>query len=70
MPGIANARFQARAARTADRDKAEFLKDVCAFANADGGDLIYGIDEEDGKASALTPITGRLTPRRVAWVKS
>jgi predicted HTH transcriptional regulator len=28
-----------------DRSKNEFLKDVCAFANGNGGDLLYGIDE-------------------------
>lgn len=31
-----------------DKAKAEFRKDVCAFANAQGGYLIYGI-KEDGK---------------------
>ena len=35
----------------------EFLKDVCAFANADGGDLVYGIAERNGVADAITPIT-------------
>ena len=33
-----------------ERGKAEFLKDVCAFANADGGDLVYGVLDEDGRA--------------------
>ena len=28
--------------------KAEFLKDVTAFANARGGDLVYGVAEGDG----------------------
>jgi len=40
----------------ADRDRHEFLKDVCALANANGGDLVYGIDEEDGCAKELRPI--------------
>ncbi len=31
-----------------DKDKREFLADVSAFANAGGGDLIYGIIENDG----------------------
>ncbi len=30
-----------------DDAKAEFRKDVCAFANADGGYLIYGVEEDD-----------------------
>jgi hypothetical protein len=37
-------------------DKKEFLKDVSAFANASGGDIIYGISEQrdsKGKATGL-----------------
>jgi hypothetical protein len=37
--------------------KNEFLKDVAAMANADGGDLVYGIEEAEGAASVLAPIT-------------
>ncbi|MBU9426443.1 AlbA family DNA-binding domain-containing protein [Burkholderia gladioli] len=40
-----------------DRSKNEFLKDVCAFANGNGGDLLYGIDECDGVASSIVPVT-------------
>jgi len=32
--------------RNSDSDKKEFLADVSSFANASGGDLIYGISEE------------------------
>lgn len=39
-----------------DKDKAELCKDVAAMANADGGDIIFGIDEDNGVASALAPI--------------
>jgi hypothetical protein len=42
---------------TSDRDKHEFLKDVCAMANADGGDLVYGVAEVDGVAESLVPLT-------------
>lgn len=31
-----------------DRDKKEFLADVSSFANTNGGDIIYGMEEEDG----------------------
>ncbi|MDF0590444.1 ATP-binding protein [Methanotrichaceae archaeon Mx] len=31
-----------------DLEKREFLRDVSSFANASGGHLIYGIDEENG----------------------
>lgn len=43
---------------TADDDKREFLKDVCAFANADGGDLVYGLDEKAPAAQGIVPIVG------------
>lgn len=36
----------------------EIAKDVSAFANADGGDLVYGIEEQDGSAASLMPIIG------------
>ncbi len=41
-----------------DKDKQELLKDVCSLANTDGGDLVNGIEEKAGAASALTPIVG------------
>jgi Schlafen, AlbA_2 len=40
-----------------DRGRQEFLKDVCAFANSEGGDLIFGIEETNGIAKAIVPIT-------------
>lgn len=45
---------------SSDKDKHELLKDVCALANADGGDLVYGIAESDGGAEAITSITDEL----------
>lgn len=38
---------------TSDDEKREFLADVSSFANAVGGDIIYGIKEENGYAQAL-----------------
>ncbi|UQY87985.1 ATP-binding protein [Stenotrophomonas rhizophila] len=36
----------------------ELLKDVCAFANTEGGRIIYGVDEDDERcASRIVPIT-------------
>ncbi|MHB8549297.1 MAG: AlbA family DNA-binding domain-containing protein, partial [Thermoplasmataceae archaeon] len=36
----------------------EFLADVCAFANATGGDLLYGVEEDgEARAKALRPVT-------------
>ena len=40
-----------------DREKSELLKDICAFANSDGGDIVYGIVEEAGMAKLLAPLT-------------
>lgn len=37
-----------------DSDKKEFLYDVSSFSNASGGDLIYGMREDDGAASELS----------------
>ena len=40
-----------------EKGKQEFLKDVCAFANAGGGDLVYGIQEQPpGHADQVIPI--------------
>jgi hypothetical protein len=43
-----------------DREaKGEFLGDVTAFANAGGGDLVFGIAEDaEGVATAVTPLPG------------
>jgi hypothetical protein len=40
------------------RGRHEFLKDVSALANADGGDLVYGVAEHDGAADIPAPIPG------------
>jgi hypothetical protein len=42
----------------ADADTKEFLKDVSSFANASGGHLIIGIDEDGGTPTKITPIQG------------
>lgn len=36
-----------------DEASREFLADVTAFANAQGGDIVYGIDEANGAATGL-----------------
>lgn len=37
--------------------KNELRNDVCAFANADGGELIVGISEKNGLASSIIPVS-------------
>ena len=39
-----------------DEGKKEFVKDVAAFANSQGGHLLIGIIEEEGSASELSPV--------------
>lgn len=43
-----------------DKEKHELLKDVCAFANADGGDIVFGVEELDGTAETIVSITSEL----------
>lgn len=38
------------------KGKDEFRNDVCSFANADGGNMIFGISEKNGVASDIVPI--------------
>jgi hypothetical protein len=48
--------FKSALPGTDDKGRREFLKDVCAFANASGGDLVYGIQEQRGPADQIVPI--------------
>lgn len=48
--------FKSAAVGGADKDRREFLADVSAFANASGGDIVFGITEQDGIASAAPGI--------------
>ena len=50
--------FKRQTYGNADGDKREILKDVTSFANCLGGHLVIGVDEKDGAASAVTPLTG------------
>lgn len=40
-----------------DSAKLPFLAEVCALANTDGGDLIFGIDDEKGSPKELTGLS-------------
>jgi len=50
--------FKRESYGNADADKKELLKDISSFANTLGGYLILGMEEVDGAASALTPLSG------------
>ncbi len=51
-----------------DRDKRDLATDVAAIANANGGLLIIGIDEEDGRAAGSNPVP--LTEREAMRLES
>jgi Putative DNA-binding domain len=58
---------------TDDKSRHEFLKDVCALANASGGDIVYGVQERSGRADVPTPISQAIDPidatkRRLAQI--
>ena len=48
--------FKAAAIGRSDEDRRELLADVCAFANASGGDLILGVKEKEGAADEVCGI--------------
>ena len=48
--------FKANAIGVNERDKREFLADICAFANASGGDLVLGVRTKDGLADEVCGI--------------
>ncbi len=57
-PESASLDFKRQLPDSSDKGKEEFKKDVCAFANSDGGDLVYGIDEgKNDNSHKIDPIT-------------
>ena len=59
-----------------DAGRTAFLNDVCAFANSDGGDLVYGVATKNDVASAVMAINvdtespDALKRRLVGWLDS
>ena len=41
-----------------DKDRLDFAKDVAAFANAEGGDIVFGIRERNGVAHEVVGLPG------------
>ncbi|TET05975.1 MAG: ATP-binding protein, partial [Candidatus Thorarchaeota archaeon] len=50
--------FKQKLPENDDKSKREFLADVSSFANAVGGHLIYGLEEDEGVPLKLTPLKG------------
>ena len=57
VPESRDLEFKRDAVGRDDAAKKEFLKDVSALANTAGGDLIIGLEEDDGVAIALRGVT-------------
>jgi hypothetical protein len=55
--------FGATGKKSPEDGRREFLKDISAMANAGGGDIIYGLDEDDHRASELVGVvdSGRVS---------
>jgi hypothetical protein len=51
-----------------DRKRTEITKDVSAFANSDGGIIVYGISEEDHRPKELSYIDGRVYTKE--WLEN
>ena len=50
-----------------DDDRKEFLADVSSFANANGGDVIFGIEEVDGVPQRIVPLEITPDKERLRW---
>ncbi|MBQ3677449.1 MAG: ATP-binding protein, partial [Bacteroidales bacterium] len=50
-----------------DSKKTEMTKDVAAFANSDGGIIVYGLSECNHKASALSFVDGTIFTKE--WIE-
>ena len=53
-----------------ENEKKEFLYDVASFANTVGGDLIIGLEEENGLPSKVTPVTPENLDKEIQRIDS
>lgn len=59
---------EARALAKTDKARLDITKDVSSFANSDGGIIIYGVSEKDGKPYEITPIDGKVFSKE--WLEN
>lgn len=60
-----------RELRGTDSEKKELSKDVSAIANAEGGFLIIGVDEQDGRAASIVGMPKNIGRQPVEeWIES
>lgn len=51
-----------------DKKRTEITKDISAFANSDGGIIVYGVSEEDHRPKEISPINGRVYTKE--WLEN
>lgn len=51
-----------------DKKRTEITKDISAFANSDGGIIVYGLSEEDHRPKEISPIDGRIYTKE--WLEN
>ena len=51
-----------------DKKRTEITKDVSAFANSDGGIIVYGVSEEDHRPQRISPIDGKMYTKE--WLEN
>ena len=51
-----------------DKKRTEITKDVSAFANSDGGIIVYGLSEEGHKPKDISPIDGSILTKE--WLEN
>jgi len=61
--------YKERFSGNGESDKKEFLKDVTSFANSSGGDIIYGIKEENGVPVELVGILNEEIDSKIRWIE-